>query len=92
MEDRHGLRSMIWTSQLPVAKWHDLLGDPTIADALWVRLFALPGHERLVRREPTTSPVRYVPIPGLRYGGDRLPRDANLASEMVPGHLLPFAA
>ncbi len=38
MEDRHGLRSTIWTSQLPIAKWHDHLGDPTIADALCDRL------------------------------------------------------
>jgi len=52
MEDRHGLRSTIWTSQLPVAKWHDHLGDPTIADALCDRLLhnahriVLQGHSR----------------------------------------------
>jgi len=38
MEDRHGLRSTLWTSQLPVAKWHDHLGDPTVADAICDRL------------------------------------------------------
>ncbi len=26
------------TSQLPVAKWHDHIGDPTIADAICDRL------------------------------------------------------
>jgi DNA replication protein DnaC len=38
MEDRHGLRSTIWTSQIPVAQWHDHVGEPTIADAICDRL------------------------------------------------------
>lgn len=38
LEDRHGCRSTIVTSQLPVEKWHDFLADPTIADALLDRL------------------------------------------------------
>ena len=38
MEDRHGLRSTIVTSQLPVSKWHDAIGDPTLADAVLDRL------------------------------------------------------
>ena len=51
MEDRHGLRSTIWTSQLPVTKWHDHLGDPTIADALCDRL--LHNAHRLVLQGPS---------------------------------------
>ena len=31
MEDRYGLKSTIWTSQLPVDAWHDHIGDPTVA-------------------------------------------------------------
>ncbi len=38
MEDRYGNRSTILTSQLPVKKWHDQVGDPTIADAFCDRL------------------------------------------------------
>lgn len=38
MEDRHGLKSTIVTSQLPVKNWHDVMGDPTIADAILDRL------------------------------------------------------
>jgi DNA replication protein DnaC len=38
IEDRHGLRSTIVTSQLPVKAWHDYLGEPTVADALLDRL------------------------------------------------------
>lgn len=38
MEDRHGRGSTIVTSQLPVEHWHDIIGDPTIADAVLDRL------------------------------------------------------
>jgi len=38
LEDRYGRRSTIVTSQLPVAKWHDVIGDPTYADAILDRL------------------------------------------------------
>jgi len=38
IEDRHGLRSTIFTSQLPVAEWHAALGDPTVADAILDRV------------------------------------------------------
>lgn len=37
-EDRHGTRSTIVTSQLPVENWHDHVADPTIADALLDRI------------------------------------------------------
>jgi DNA replication protein DnaC len=38
VEDRHGLRSTIITSQLPVGLWHEALGEPTLADAILDRL------------------------------------------------------
>ena len=38
LEDRHGLRSTIVTSQLPVEDWHAVIGDPTLADAILDRL------------------------------------------------------
>lgn len=38
IEDRHGNRATVLTSQLPVGSWHDHLGDPTIADAICDRL------------------------------------------------------
>ncbi len=38
LEDRHGIRSTLATSQLPVDKWHDIIGDPTLADAILDRL------------------------------------------------------
>lgn len=38
LEDRHGSRSTVVTSQLPVENWHDYIAHPTIADAVLDRL------------------------------------------------------
>lgn len=38
MEDRHGLRSTIMTSQYPVKKWFNLIGESTMADAIMDRI------------------------------------------------------
>jgi DNA replication protein DnaC len=38
LEDRHGISSTIVASQIPTEKWHDAIGDPTIADAVLDRL------------------------------------------------------
>ena len=38
MEDRHGSRSTLITSQVPVQKWHAAIGDATLADAILDRL------------------------------------------------------
>jgi DNA replication protein DnaC len=38
LEERHGRRSTLVTSQLPVASWYAALGDPTLADAILDRL------------------------------------------------------
>jgi DNA replication protein DnaC len=37
-DDRYQRRSMILTSQMPVAHWHEQIGDPTIADSILDRL------------------------------------------------------
>jgi DNA replication protein DnaC len=38
LEDRHGLKSTLITSQLPVDHWHEIIADPTLADAILDRL------------------------------------------------------
>jgi len=38
LEDRHGLASTIITSQIPIPAWHDIIVDPTIADAICYRI------------------------------------------------------
>jgi DNA replication protein DnaC len=40
LEERHGKRSTIVTSQLPINAWHDYINEPTIADAILDRLTA----------------------------------------------------
>ena len=37
-EDRYQARSTILTSQVPIAKWHEQIGDPTLADGILDRL------------------------------------------------------
>jgi DNA replication protein DnaC len=41
-EDRYQARSTVLTSQLPVAKWHEQIGDPTLADSILDRLVHQP--------------------------------------------------
>jgi DNA replication protein DnaC len=38
IESRHGFKSIIVTSQLPVKSWYDYLNDPTLADAMMDRI------------------------------------------------------
>jgi len=38
LEDRYGLRSTLVTSQYPVDHWHEIIADPTLADAILDRL------------------------------------------------------
>ena len=38
MEDRHGKSALIITSQVPVNKWYDIIGEQTIADAILDRI------------------------------------------------------
>jgi DNA replication protein DnaC len=60
IEDRYGRVSTVVTSQLPVGKWHEWIGDPTMADAILDRLvnnaykIELKGHSR---RRPETEPT-----------------------------------
>jgi DNA replication protein DnaC len=54
LDDRLGNRSTLMTSQLPVAKWHDYLGDPTQADAVCDRV--LSNAHRIVLKGPSRRP------------------------------------
>lgn len=38
LEDRHGRKSTIFISQLPVSSWHGVIGDSTVADAIMDRI------------------------------------------------------
>ncbi len=61
IEDRHGTRSTLVTSQLPVARWHEYLNDPTVADALLDRVLSgahrieLKGESMRRKEKPLTN-------------------------------------
>lgn len=38
VDDRHQRAATLITSQLPVDRWHDMIGDPTLADAILDRV------------------------------------------------------
>lgn len=62
MEDRHDLKSMVITSQFPVSKWHELIGEPTNADAILDRIvhnahrITLKGESLRKTRSALTAP------------------------------------
>lgn len=56
LEDRSGTRSTVLTSQFPVSTWHDLVGSPTLADAILERI--LSNHHEIALQGETLRPVR----------------------------------
>lgn len=50
IDDRHGARSLLITSQLPIENWHETLGDPTLADAILDRVLQ-NAHKILLKGE-----------------------------------------
>ena len=57
-EERYRRKSTLITAQLPVAKWHDMIGEPTIADAILDRIVhnahrvTLEGDSMRKRKSP----------------------------------------
>jgi DNA replication protein DnaC len=62
LEDRYGRRSTVVTSQLPVAAWHDAIGDATLADAVLDRLvhnaYELPLKGESKRKDKAPAPAQ----------------------------------
>lgn len=60
IEDRHGKRSTLFTSQVPVSKWYEVIGEQTIADAILDRIvhdahrLELKGDSLRKRRDTIT--------------------------------------
>jgi DNA replication protein DnaC len=61
IEDRHGKSSTIFTSQVPVSKWHEIIGEQTIADAILDRIVhdahrvEMKGESLRKKRQPKTE-------------------------------------
>lgn len=56
LEDRHGLRATIITSQLDPKLWYDYLADPTTADAICDRI--IHGSHRIALKGPSRRKIR----------------------------------
>jgi DNA replication protein DnaC len=56
LDDRCGSRSTIMASQFVVDQWHDLVGSPTLADAIMERILA--NSHRMTLRGETMRPVK----------------------------------
>jgi DNA replication protein DnaC len=61
IEDRHERRSVIITSQVPIDRWYEIIGNPTIADAILDRLIhnayriELSGESLRKKKNPATQ-------------------------------------
>jgi len=64
IEDRHGKSALIITSQAPVSKWHDIIGEKTIADAILDRIvhnahrMELKGESLRKKRAATNESIK----------------------------------
>ncbi len=58
-EDRYQTRSTILTSQLPISRWHEQIGDPTIADGILDRLRRCRNWRPAQKQ--TAMPARLAP-------------------------------
>jgi DNA replication protein DnaC len=61
IDDRHGRHSTIVTSQIPVKHWHELIADPTIADAILDRLVHT-AHRLTLSGPSMRDPKRCTPV------------------------------
>jgi DNA replication protein DnaC len=66
VEDRHGNGSTLITSRLPVDKWHDIVGEPTFADAILDRIVHNAYPQRSLPTSSTCARVRIAEFPSIR--------------------------
>jgi DNA replication protein DnaC len=70
-EERYKRKSTLITAQLPVANWHDMIGEPTIADAILDRIIhnahriALEGDS--MRKPKATTLLTDAEIPEINH-------------------------
>lgn len=61
LEDRHGIQATLIASQIPSTKWHELMDNPTVADAILDRLIHnshkihLKGESMRKKKSPLTK-------------------------------------
>jgi DNA replication protein DnaC len=77
VEDRHGRGSILITSQLPVPTWHDVIGEPTLGDAILDRI--VHNAYRLELDRPSMRKIKAAETtePAATNGADDKPRGAK---------------
>jgi len=103
LEERYGRRSTVITSQLPIDRWHEIIGDPTYADAILDRFIhnahrielggeacVGPKQSNQGRLDPTPQPVTTIHRPArlaTRAALSRYTRAASSESAIRSGPL-----
>jgi len=64
LDDRHGRASTIVTSQIPVDTWHDVIGDPTLGDAILDRIVHNAHRLQLTGESMRKKNARTRPLDG----------------------------
>jgi DNA replication protein DnaC len=70
VEDRYNAGSLIITSQVPVDRWYEVVGNPTLADAILDRLvhnshrIALTGKSRRKPESAASAPEHQTGLSG----------------------------
>lgn len=91
VEDRHGRGSTLITSQLPVASWHDVIGEPTLGDAILDRIvhnayrLELDGPQCASLKPPKESSRRRSPRRPLQPMASRPREQRNETQARHPG-------
>src|SRR3954470_1931463 len=82
VEDRYGRGSILITSQLPAATWHEVIGEPTLGDAILDRIvhnayrLDLDGPSmRKIKASEETEPA--APQPAMTTAPDSKPKGAK---------------
>ena len=67
IEDRHGKRSTIVASQIPVSEWYERIGEKTVADAILDRIV---HHARGTDDKPSAEPCLHELCRGAKEEGE----------------------
>lgn len=83
VEERYGHGATLITSQIPVDRWHDIIGEPTIADAILDRIVHNAHRIKLkgdsLRRKLAAQP------PATDHATDVMPNDNRSDGRSPPG-------
>ena len=80
-EERYQRRSTILTSQLPIGRWHEQIGDPTLADGILDRLvhnahrIEMQGESMRKRSQAVAQSARFGSLRAGHGKGLPFPRD-----------------